>query len=124
MDPFTLIVTALLTGAAAGGQEAASAAVRDAYGALRRRISGDGADVEVTAALEANESCAGSDRAVVEAAVRRARADDDVEGQVLAQRVLDAVPSKQVFNDLRHAQGVHAGDGGTVNVTFHNNNSQ
>ncbi|MEV4129162.1 hypothetical protein [Nocardia sp. NPDC049707] len=119
-----MIVTALLAGAAAGGQEAASAAVRDAYGALRRRISGDGADVEITAALEANESCAGGDRAVVEAAVRRARVGDDVEGQVLAQRVLDAVPSKQVFNDLRHAQGVYTGDGGTVNITFHNNTSQ
>ncbi|MEU1523982.1 hypothetical protein ABZ413_17455 [Nocardia rhamnosiphila] len=121
MDPFTIIVTALVAGAAAGGQDAASAAVRDAYMALRRRISGDGVEGELTEALEANESSPGGDRAALEAAVRRNGVDTDSQAQLLAQRLLQAVPTKHVFNDLRHAQGVHAGDGGTVNVTIHNN---
>lgn len=119
MDPLTLIVTALIAGAAAGGQDAASSAVRDAYGALRRRISGDGANPDITAAIQESESIDGGDRAALEAAVRRAEADGDSEVRVLAQRVLDSVP-KQVFNDLRYAQGVHIGDGGTVSITIHN----
>lgn len=120
MDPLTIIVTALIAGAAAGGQDAASALVRDAYSALRRRVVGDGQDESVLTAIEANESTAGADRAAIEAAVVRADIVDDAEVQELAQRVLEVAPSKQVFNDLRHAQGVQAGDGGTMNVTFHN----
>ncbi|WP_216918253.1 hypothetical protein [Nocardia noduli] len=120
MDPFTIIVAALIAGAAAGGQDAASAVVRDAYAALRRRIIGDGRDGAVLAGIEANESAAGGERAAVEAAVLRAEVVEDAEVRVLAQRVLEVAPSKQVFNDLRHAQGVQAGDGGTMNVTFHN----
>lgn len=119
MDPFTLIVAALLAGAAAGGQDAAQAAVRDAYSALRRRVSRDGTDAEALAELESSESATGGDRTAVEAAVRRAQVSDDPEVQELARLVL-AAASKHVHYDLRHAQGVHAGDGGTVNVAIHN----
>ncbi|WP_146229185.1 hypothetical protein [Nocardia neocaledoniensis] len=124
MDPLTIIVTALIAGAAAGGQDAASALVRDAYVALRRRVVGDGHDESVLTAIEANESAAGADRAAVEAAVVRAEVVEDAEVRTLAQRVLDVAPTKQVYNDLRHAQGVHAGDSGTMNVTFHNHTTE
>lgn len=121
MDPFTIIVTALVAGAAAGGQDAASAMVRDAYATLRRRISGDGTDEVATAALESNESSPGGDRAAIEAAVRRAQVSDDSEIEAMARRLLQAMPTKQVFNDLRGAQGVHSGDNGTVNIAIYNN---
>lgn len=124
MDPLTIIVTALIAGAAAGGQDAASALVRDAYVALRRRVVGDGQDESVLTAIEANESAAGADRAAVEAAVVRAEVVEDAEVRTLAQRVLDVAPTKQVYNDLRHAQGVQAGDGGAMNVTFHNHTTE
>ncbi|MEV4126934.1 hypothetical protein [Nocardia sp. NPDC049707] len=124
MDPITVIVTALIAGAAAGGQEAASAAVRDAYLAIRSRISRGGGDAEATVAIEANEAEPGGDVAAIEAAVTRALVVDDVELRAWAARLLAAVPSAHVDRaqsriDLSYAKGVQVGDDNTQHNTFH-----
>ncbi|MGK8489002.1 hypothetical protein [Nocardia asiatica] len=95
MDPFTVIVTALIAGAAAGGQDAASETVRDAYRAIRRRISRSGTDTQARAALEANETSPGSDVAALEAAVIRAGGVEDSQLRALAAQLLDALPTAE-----------------------------
>ncbi|MGY2112907.1 hypothetical protein ACW9HR_03210 [Nocardia gipuzkoensis] len=124
VDPFTVIVTALIAGAAAGGQDAASETVRDAYRAIRRRISRGDADAQARAALEANETSPGSDVAALEAAVVRAGGVDDSQLQALAAQLLRALPTAETDRarhhiDLRHAKGVQLGDNNTQNNTFH-----
>ncbi|WP_280478593.1 hypothetical protein [Nocardia asiatica] len=124
MDPFTVIVTALIAGAAAGGQEAASETVRDAYRAIRRRVGGSGADAQARAAVEANETSPGSDVAALEAAVIRAGGVDDSQLRALAAQLLEALPTAETERarhqiDLRHAKGVQLGDNNTQNNTFH-----
>ncbi|MGY1942803.1 hypothetical protein [Nocardia asiatica] len=124
MDPFTVIVTALIAGAAAGGQEAASETVRDAYRAIRRRVGRSGADAQARAALEANETSPGSDVAALEAAVIRAGGVDDSQLRALAAQLLEALPTADTERarhhiDLRHAKGVQLGDNNTQNNTFH-----
>lgn len=119
MDPISIIVTALIAGAAAGGQEAVSAGVRDAYVAIRNRLSRDDGD-----AAAADEAARDRDVAALEVAVRRAGVADDAEVQALAQRLRETVPADAVTRaehdvetargiDLRHAQGVQINrDGG------------
>ncbi|MFE7745964.1 hypothetical protein [Nocardia sp. NPDC057455] len=124
MDPFTVIVTALIAGAAAGGQDAASATVRDVYQAIRRRISRGGDDAEARAALEANEATPGSNVAALEAAVVRAGGAGDSELQALAAHLLNALPDSatdhaQRHIDLRQARvAVQSGDNNTQTNTF------
>ncbi|RDI43544.1 hypothetical protein [Nocardia mexicana] len=124
MDPFTVIATALVAGAAAGGQDAASAAVRDAYTAVRNRIRhGAAAPEEVTAAIEANESAPGADVSKIEAALTHAGLVDDGQLRAAAEELLSLLPGERVDQararvDLRHAQGVVLGDHNTQHNTF------
>ncbi|WP_033247444.1 RIP homotypic interaction motif-containing protein [Nocardia carnea] len=120
MDPMT-IVTALIAGAAAGGQEAASAAVRDAYLALRNRISGGGGDAR--AAIEANEAAPGGDIAALDSVVRRSRVVDDAAQRESAERLLSVAPTEYVeyargHINLSHSQGVQVGHYNTQHNTF------
>ncbi|MFI1460305.1 hypothetical protein [Nocardia carnea] len=119
----TEIVTALIAGAAAGGQEAASAAVRDAYLAIRNRISRSG-DAESAVAIEANEAEPGGDIPAIEAAVVRADVVDDADLRAAVVRLLAAVPSThadlaRTHIDATHAKGVQFGNGNIQNNTFH-----
>lgn len=123
VDPFTVIVTALIAGAAAGGQDAASATVREVYQAIRRRISRGDDGPQVRAALEANETSPGSNVAALEAAVLRARGGDDSELQSLAAQLLEALPTAETDRarkliDLRHAKGVQLGNNNTQHNSF------
>jgi predicted negative regulator of RcsB-dependent stress response len=124
VDPFTVITTALIAGAAAGGQDAASATVRDVYQAIRRRISRSGDDSQARAALEANEATPGGNVAALEAAVISAVGGGDSELQALAAQLLKALPIAEIDRarhviDLRHAQvAVQSGDNNTQNNTF------
>ncbi|MGX1811828.1 hypothetical protein ACWIGI_39425 [Nocardia sp. NPDC055321] len=121
MDPITIIVTALIAGAAAGGQDAASAVVRDLYTALRNRIN-RGGDPEAVAAIEANEKAPGSNVDEIAALLDRRNNTPDSEAEAAAKALLAQLPSSHVEQaraqiDLRRAQGVQIGD----NNVQHNN---
>ncbi|WP_157978730.1 hypothetical protein [Nocardia aurea] len=124
MDPLTVIITALIAGAAAGGQDAASATVREVYQAIRRRVSRGGDDPDVRTALEANEATPGGNVAALEAAIARIGGANDSELQTLAAQLLSALPHSEADRarhlvDLRHAQvAVQSGDNNTQNNTF------
>lgn len=123
MDPLTIIVTALIAGAAAGGKDAASAAVRDGYTAIRNRISQGGGDVEAIAAIEANEAAPGSNVAAIEAAVTRGRLVEDADFRALAAALVSGLSSDHLDHatsriDLSHAKGVVVGDHNTQHNTF------
>ncbi|MBF6415361.1 hypothetical protein IU441_19590 [Nocardia cyriacigeorgica] len=112
----------MIAGAAAGGQEAVSDAVRDAYSAIRDRIS-RGGDARTVAAIEANEVAPGGDVAGIEAAVARAGVVDETQLRALAAQLLAAVPPDHLDHarnriDLTHAKGVQIGNNNTQTNTF------
>ncbi|MFC9898376.1 hypothetical protein ACFVMC_32195 [Nocardia sp. NPDC127579] len=115
MEPFSIIATALLAGAAAGGQDAATAAVRDSYNALRNLLRRKtAATPEAAAAIEAAE--AGTDAERLEAALADAGLDDTDELRSAAQALLDRLPNEDPAAtriDLRAAKGVQVGDNNT-----------
>ncbi|WP_181719595.1 hypothetical protein [Nocardia gipuzkoensis] len=121
MDPITVIVTALVAGAAAGGSDAAAAAVRDAYTAIRNRLSQAGHDT--ASIIEANETAPGENVAAIEAAVRRNGLGDDRDTADAAQRLLAHLPTERIDQarsliDLSHARGVQLGDHNIQNNKF------
>ncbi|GAB2718190.1 hypothetical protein [Nocardia thraciensis] len=124
MDPFTVIATALVAGAAAGGQDAASAAVRDAYTAIRDRIRhGAAAPEAATATIEAMEAAPEADVSGIEEALTRAGVVDDDRLRTMANELLSLLPQDQVDRaanriDLRGAQGVQLGNHNTQHNTF------
>lgn len=123
MDPFTIITTALIAGAAAGGKDAASAAIRDAYSALRDRLTGGGDDSAAVAVIEANEATPGGNVGELEDTLRLHRWTGDDELRSVAETLLSQLPSDRVEDarrriDLRHAQGIQIGDHGTQHNTF------
>jgi hypothetical protein len=116
VDPVTLLVTALATGAATGVGESATVAVKDAYGKLKAlvasRFAGHPSHEVVLAEAEkqpevwrapltqaVTDSGAASDPAVIEAAT-----------QLMA--LLDEAGTRagKFSVDLRGAQGVQVGD--------------
>jgi hypothetical protein len=124
VDPATLLVTALATGAATGVGETATAAVKDAYGSLKRLVAFRFAghpSYEVVLAEHENhpevwraplaqavtESGAATDPAVVEAAER-------------LMVLLDAAGARagKYSVDLRGAQGIQVGDHNQQSNTF------
>ncbi|WP_433722326.1 hypothetical protein ACQP0C_21170 [Nocardia sp. CA-129566] len=123
MDPLTIIVTALIAGAAAGGSDAASAAVRDGYAAIRSRIGRVAGDSETQTAIEANDVAPGTNIAEVRAALARAQAGDDEQLRAAAVELLSQLPSDRVDQaririDVSDAQGVQIGDHNTQSNTF------
>ncbi|WP_328393692.1 hypothetical protein [Nocardia sp. NBC_00416] len=122
MDPLTVIITALIAGAAAGGQDAVSAAVRDTYSVLRNRLT-RGSDPGAVAVIETNETAPGSSIDELEDMLRRARAAEDRELRSDAEALLSQLPTGRVDDarsriDLRHAQGVQIGDHGVQHNSF------
>lgn len=123
MEPFTVIATALITGAAAGGTEAASMAVRDAYAALRDRLSGGGADSAALTVIEANEAAPGTNIVELETTLEQRGVLNDDEVRAAAEALLMRLPSDQIDHarrriDVRDAQGVQVGDYNTQHNTF------
>ncbi|MFC9437469.1 hypothetical protein [Nocardia sp. NPDC057030] len=124
MDPLTIIVTALVAGAAAGGKDAASSAVKDLYLAISSRIAERaGRDAETVPALARNESVPGGNIPALEALIRRNELAPDQQLNQAARRLLaevDGATLAHVRNqlDLAHAQGVQVGDGNTQTNTF------
>jgi hypothetical protein len=122
MDPLTLIASALVAGVAAGGKDAASAAVRDSFTALRNLLRRrTAAHAEATAAIAAAEQDPdGGDVAKLAAALAGARLGEDIELRVAAEALLARLDSDAAGSriDLRHAKGVQVGDHGTQTNTF------
>ncbi|WP_024804168.1 hypothetical protein [Nocardia sp. BMG51109] len=123
MDPFTTIITALIAGAAAGGKDAASTTVRDAYSALHDRLTGGGDDSGAVAVIEANEAAPGGNVGELEDTLRLHRWIGDDELRSVAETIVSQLPSDRVEDarsriDLRHAQGIQIGDHGTQHNIF------
>ncbi len=91
MDPVTLITTALVAGAAAGGKDAATSLAKDAYAALKallmRRVAATPA--ADAAAIERHETDPETYEAPVKKVITVAGADKDDEILSAARRVLE-----------------------------------
>lgn len=124
MDPVTLLVTALATGAAAGVGESATTAVKDSYAKLKALVAarfGDEPSREV--ALAEHERQPEVWRAPLAQAVADSGAATDPAVVEAAQRLLALLDqagtrSGKYTVDLRGAQGVQVGDHGTQTNTF------
>ncbi|MGW0635020.1 hypothetical protein [Nocardia salmonicida] len=122
VDPITVITTALIAGAAAGGTDAASAAVRDTYIALRNRISRVAADPETSAAIAANEAAPGSNRADIEAALSRDHLMDDTQLRTFAVALLSRLPASGMDTTfVKDSYGVQVGNENSLTMNFGNN---
>jgi hypothetical protein len=124
MDPITLIVTALATGAVSGITESASSAVKDAYTGLkalvRKRLAGR-PDAELV--LARHEQAPETWQAPLAAVLVDAGADRDADLVAAAQallRLADAVGAGagKYAVDVRGAQGVQVGDQGRQDNVF------
>lgn len=115
MDPITLIVTALAAGAGQGITDTASAAVKDAYAALKAHVKrrlGGGPSVELV--LAEHERTPETWRVPLMAELAKSGAEGDRDLIAAAQALLDlagkaARPGKYTV-DVRGAQGVQIGD--------------
>lgn len=125
MDPVSLVVGAVIAGAAAGVGDGTAAAVREAYGELVRRLrlrfrSSDRPAAE--AVLDRRDADPEVWRAALADAVAVTGAGDDPVVLAAAQRVLAVVspppgaPGHVV--DARGAQGVQVGDQSTQVNSF------
>jgi hypothetical protein len=124
MDPVTLILTALAAGAALGLKDTASAAVRDAYGALKalvgRRLAGR-PDGEL--ALDRYEQAPDIWQAPLQAELAAAGAARDKDLLAAAEMLMaltDEAGSRtgKYTVNIGNSQGVAVGDNNTQNNTF------
>jgi RIP homotypic interaction motif len=116
MDPITLIVTALVAGAALGAQDTVSAMVKDAYAGLKALVKkrlGGGPDAELV--LAKHEQAPETWQAPLKAELARTGADGDRDLIAAAQALLDLIgeadgQTGKYTVDVRGAQGVQIGD--------------
>src|SRR5579872_324701 len=125
MDPLTLILTALGTGAAAGGQAVASDAIKDAYAGLRsliqQKFSGKrGAEL----ALTEHENDPTTWEAPLKKALVQAQVDQDKEIIEAAQKMMTLIQPQQAamgkynVQVAGNVQGYAQGDYQQVNMNF------
>ena len=121
MDPVTLIATALAAGAALGLKDAASTAIKDAYGALKamvkRRLAGG------DLVLDRHEHAPDTWRAPLEAELTAAGAGGDAELVAAARALMELVDAAgsragKYAVDVRGSQGVQIGDHNTQDNVF------
>jgi len=116
MDPITLIVTALVAGAALGAQDTVSAMVKDAYAGLKALVKkrlGGGPGAELV--LAEHERAPETWQAPLMAELAKAGADGDRDLIAAAQALLDLLGEAdgrtgKYTVDVRGAQGVQIGD--------------
>ena len=124
MDPASLIVAALVAGAAAGLTETASQAIKDAYAGLKGLIQQRFADKpEAEMALAQHEAKPEVWEAPLKDALAEAGAAGDEAIVQQAQKVLQLVQPQQVaqgkYNvQIGQAKGVVMGDHAEVDMTF------
>jgi hypothetical protein len=125
MDPVTVIVTALASGAAAAAQETATAAIKDAYQGLRaliqRKFAGQpAADLALTQHADKPEVW----EAPLKEVLTDVAADRDDAIITAAQALLtltnppEAASGTYHLNIAGNAQGVVQGDHAQVTMTF------
>lgn len=126
MDPVTLIVTAIVAGAAAGATDVAKAAVKDTYGLFMNRLK-----KKVEGSEDAQEALAGVEKkpesearqAVLKEELEETDIEQDEELLRLAQRVLAQVDSEGSqsgkYNiSVSGGQGFVIGDNAQVEQRF------
>ncbi|MEU1746678.1 hypothetical protein ACWD8I_06375 [Micromonospora arida] len=121
MSAEQVITAALAAGAGAGLKDTASAAVRDAYAALKALLKQrfGGREGEAVQALEADETEPGVWQARIGEALAASGADGDEQILTAARRVLElADPAGKFHVDAREAKGVQVGDHNTQHNTF------
>ena len=124
MDPVTLIVTALATGATSGLSDATAAAVHDAYLSLKklvRRRLGSRADGELVLARHAEAPKTWEGPLVAELSAAGADTDTDlIQAAQALMRLADEVGYRSgKYNvDARGSQGVQIGDHNTQHNVF------
>ena len=116
MDPITLIVTALVAGAALGAQDTVSAMVKDAYAGLKALVTkrlggGPATDLVLAKHAQAPETW----QVPLMAELTKAGADGDRDLVAAAQALLDLIGevdgrTGKYTVDARGAQGVQIGD--------------
>jgi hypothetical protein len=116
MDPVTLIVTALVAGAAAGLKDAAGSAVKDAYTGLKGLLTRKFADRSVAqTVLDEHEQQPDVYEAPLRSELAAAGVDQDAQILQAAHRLLEladpqgAASGKYEVN-IRTGQGVQIGD--------------
>jgi len=116
VDPVSLIIAALAAGAVAGAQGTATAAVTDAYAALKALVKQRFADrTSGEVALEQHEKKPEQWEKALEAELVETRSGDDDDAVTAARRLLELVDpagaqTGKYLVDLRGAQGVQVGD--------------
>ncbi len=126
MDPVTLIVAALVIGAAAGLQDTATAAVKDAYSGLKSLIRSRFGhhDQTIDEQLAAVDQKPDTDPAPLAEKLRSVRAGDDAELVQAAQALLekadpDGKQRQQIQNIIiSNSKGVVGNNAGTVTMNF------
>lgn len=124
MDPITLIVTALATGAGSGLTDTAAAAVHDAYLSLKafaRRRLGSRADGELVLARHAEAPRTWEGPLAAELSAAGADADPDlIRAAQALMRLTDEAGyrSGKYHVDVRGSQGVQVGDHNTQRNVF------
>jgi len=120
MDPVSLVVAALVAGAAAGTKDTVAAAVSDAYAGLkaliRRRFGGES---DVDRELEQIER--DGDAAALQQRLQVAGVDDDLVSQaieLLAHVDPDGVRAGKYHIEIAGGQGAVVGDNATVTMNF------
>jgi hypothetical protein len=118
MDPVTLIVAALSAGAGAGLQDTASAAVTDAYEAVKVKVKAHLAGHPGAELILANHETAPETWEQPLAAELTA-AGVDAELVAAAQTLLELIEARGKYTvDSRHSQGVQVGDNNVQHNTF------
>lgn len=124
MDPATVVVQALVTGAGVGLGDTASAAVSDGYSALKhalvRRLSGRHAALAQLEAIEGGTG--GSTDELVHELVVAGAVDDRLLAEarhLLALADPEGIRAGKYELELRDARGVQVGDNNTQHNTFH-----
>jgi hypothetical protein len=123
VEPVSLIVAALAAGALKGAGETATAAVKDAYTALKNAVAARFAgNPRAELALQEHAEDPETNEKPLAKQVEQSGAATDPRIVELAQelmRLLDADGTKAGTYDLRGAQGVQVGDRNTQTNTFH-----
>jgi len=133
VEPVSLIVTALVAGAAKGGGDAVTEGVKDAYAELKAVIArrfaerppaqAALAEIETQAAEQGGDQVNAPWRTVLEGEIVRSGADGDADLLARAQalmELLDAAGARagRYTVDARGSQGAVIGDSNTVTQDF------
>ena len=124
MDPVTLIVGALAAGALTGAGETATAAVKDAYTALKAALAARFAERQMPAAvLDEHEEAPETYEKSLAKKIQQSEAAADPRIVELAQALMqlmddDGTRAGKYTVDVRGARGVQIGDHSTQHNTF------